>query len=143
MTLDSYPSSRPTATSSTMTSPINFSHDTVFVFKDANFLDIFMLSSIILSMIVSPMILFFFIRKYFCHQEKRQIDSIEGEVIGLSTECIGKRKRISIEEYLTSDEMETNYAARSAASSIDREYRADYIQFSHVRQQYRIGSINL
>ena len=131
----------PTSSPTTSSTPREVSDRTLFDFKDADFLDIFMFSTIVLSMIVSPMILIFLIKKRFCKKEVIYIDVKNDEVMRLSTDCIGKDRKLSIEEQLNSDEMESSFVGRSAASSMDRGYRADYIECAHIKQQYRLGSI--
>ena len=130
----------PTFSPTMALTPIEVSDGSLFDFKDADFLDIFMFSTIVLSVIVSPMILIFLIRRRFCQKEVIHTDFRNDDIMRVPAECIGKKRKLSIEEHLNSDEMESSFVGRSAASSMDRGYRADYIECAHVKQQYCLGS---
>ena len=118
------------------------SDDSIFDFKEATPVDIFMLSTIILSLVISPMIMIFFIRKYLCLPQEVIPEDAEEDfnpIIG----CAVKTKRINMEDIFNIEDLESKYAGRSNASSVDRGYNAQYIQCSHYKQQNKSMSFNL
>ena len=123
------------------------STETHFVFRNADALDIFFLTSIIVSMVISALILIFFVRKYYCQRESIRTNDSTGEVlIGPSPSCL-EINRVGVNEYFDKEDADPEYTIfeRSASSSMDRGYLADYIECNSVHQQseksYRLSYI--
>ena len=103
--------------------------------ENAELIDKLMICTFIASLIISPLILLYFAKVYCC--TKRQIATSQiDEVGGISAiNCVGKKKRKLMEDYFNIVENENDLLSRSAASSVDHGYLAEYIKCENVKQQ--------
>ena len=141
MAWEAYPSSTPT--SREINSSLINDDDSLFDFRNADALDIFMFFSIILSLVISPMIVIFFVRKYFCLAKEMRTELTTDDIMNPAFECIVKKNRIPLEDFFKTEELEDIFVGRSNASSMDRGYNAQYIKCTDHKQQNRSISFSL
>ena len=109
--------------------------DSIFDFQEADALDIFMFSVIVLSLVISPLMIIFFIRKYLCLPKEAIFVTVKDEVMLPTMSCIGKNNRINMEDVFQAEDLESKFNGRSNASSVDWGYNANYIKCSHYKPQ--------
>jgi hypothetical protein len=103
--------------------------------ENAELIDKLMICTFIASLIISPLILLYFAKLYCCTTRQlatSQIDKV-GKISAIN--CVGKKKRKLMEDYFNIVENENELLSRSAASSVDHGYLAEYIKCENVKQQ--------
>lgn len=103
--------------------------------ENSELIDKLMICTFIASLIISPLILLYFAKLYCCTKRQLAMSQID-KVGGISAvHCVGKKKRKLMEDYFNIVENENDLLSRSAASSVDHGYLAEYIKCENVKQQ--------
>lgn len=103
--------------------------------------DTIMFFTFIASLVISPILIIYFIKVYCCVKRDASISKLNRDVVETSVECVGKKKGILMEDHFNIVEAENPLLGRSAASSMDHGYLADYIKCEAVNQQAESGEV--
>lgn len=104
-------------------------------FEADKVVDTFMLITFIASLVISSLLTIYFLKMYCCMEKDASSNMIEKNVVESSVECVGKKKRILMEDHFNIVEAESLLLGRSAASSMDHGYLAGYIKCETINQQ--------
>jgi hypothetical protein len=97
--------------------------------------DILMFITFIASLVISPILVIYFTKVYCCMKRHASSGKINLDAVETSVHCVGKKKGILMEDHFNIVEAENPLLGRSAASSIDHGYLADYIKCEAINQQ--------
>ena len=103
--------------------------------QNAELIDNLMQCTVIASLIISPLILLYFVKLYCCTKRQLAANQIDEEIGRSTINCVGKKKRKLMEDYFNIVDSENDNLSRSAASSMDHGYLAEYIKCENVTQQ--------
>ena len=99
-------------------------------------LEILKFVTFVSSLVISPLLLIYFARTYCCARKQALHNSDDEILTGSSFQSQGKNKRNLMEDHFNSVAVENSLLSRSAASSMDHGYLAEYIRCGDVKQQY-------
>lgn len=97
-------------------------------------LEILKFVTFVSSLVISPLILIYFARIYCCAR-KQALSSDDEILVGSSFQSQGKKKRNIMEDHFNTVAVENSLLSRSAASSMDHGYLAEYIRCDDIKQQ--------
>jgi hypothetical protein len=100
-----------------------------------NIVGILMFVTFIASLVISPMLVIYFAKVYCCMKRDASSYRIGIDDIETSVQCVGEKKGILMEDHFKIVEAENPLLGRSAASSMDHGYLADYIMCEAISQQ--------
>ena len=103
--------------------------------QNAELIENLMQCTFIASLIISPLILLYFAKLYCCTKKQLATSPVDEESERSGINCVGKKKRKLMEDYFNIVESENDLLSRSAASSMDHGYLAEYIKCENVPQQ--------
>ena len=103
--------------------------------ENAELMDNLVQCTFIASLIISPLILLYFAKLYCCTKRQLASSHIDEESGASTINCVGDKKRKLMEDYFNIVDGENDLLSRSAASSMDHGYLAEYIKCENVIQQ--------
>lgn len=97
--------------------------------------DLLMFIIFIASLVIIAILLIHFTKVYCCEKRDASSNKTNRDVSETSVQCVGKKKGILMEDHFIIVEAENPLLGRSAASSMDHGYLADYIMCEAISQQ--------
>ena len=98
-------------------------------------LEILKFVTFVSSLVISPLLLIYFARTYCCAR-KQALHSSDDEILaGSSFQSQAKKMRNLMEDHFNNVAVENSLLSRSAASSMDHGYLAEYIRCDDFKQQ--------